>query len=166
MPAKPVWYGRLDEIAAQVERLPQPWVDRQVIQESLQIGPRRAQQVLHQCGAGKAGTSAVITRETFLAHLKALAAGSGGDYEQRRRRRFAQTLEDWRRKRIEQPRVLVEAPAAIVHQEFATLPEGIELEPGVVTVRFSTPQEALEKLLALAMAIGKDFEEFEQRASG
>jgi hypothetical protein len=59
--------------------------------------------------------------------------------------------------------VLVEAPAAIVDQELATLPQGVELGPGVVSVRFNTSQEALEKLLALAMAIGRDFAEFERR---
>jgi len=34
-----------------------------------------------------------------------------------------------------------------------------------MTVEFDQPQQALEKLLALAMAISNDFEEFERRTS-
>ena len=165
MPAKPVWYRHLDEIVTQVEQLPQAWVDRQMVQEFLRIGPRRAQQILQSCLTGKVGTSGVATREAFLSHLKTLASGDDSFYEQRRRRRFAQTLSDWRQKRLEQPQVLVEAPASVMDQELATLPLGVELGPGVVVVRFNTSQEALEKLLALAMAIGRDFTEFERRTS-
>jgi hypothetical protein len=165
MPAKPVWYRRLDEIVSRVERLSQPWVDRQMVQEVLRIGPRRAQQILQSCLTGKVGTSSVVTRDAFLAHLKTLASGDDSFYEQQRRRRFARTLAEWRQKRQEQPQLLVEAPAGVMDQELATLPPGVELGPGVVSVRFHTSQEALEKLLALAMAIGRDFIEFERRTS-
>jgi hypothetical protein len=39
----------------------------------------------------------------------------------------------------------------------------VRLEPGRITVEFEEPHEALEKLLALAMAISNDFQEFERR---
>jgi len=48
------------------------------------------------------------------------------------------------------------APARIVNQQFENLPAGLRLEPGRITVEFDHPQQALEKLLALAMAIGND----------
>ena len=57
--------------------------------------------------------------------------------------------------------MLVEAPVRILAQQFASLPDGVTLEPGQITVRFAAPREALEKLLALAMAIGNDFARFE-----
>jgi hypothetical protein len=44
---------------------------------------------------------------------------------------------------------------------WASLPAGVHLEPGRITVEFQEPQEGIEKLLALAMAIGNDFEVFE-----
>jgi hypothetical protein len=40
----------------------------------------------------------------------------------------------------------------------------VAVGPGRITVEFGEPREALEKLLALAMAIGNDFEGFERRA--
>ena len=63
--------------------------------------------------------------------------------------------------RLERPQLLVEAPVRIVNQELENLPAGIQLEPGQITVTFDQPQQALEKLLALAMAIGNDFDRFE-----
>jgi len=48
-------------------------------------------------------------------------------------------------------------------QEFVNLPAGVDLEPGRISVTFDQPQQALEKLLALAMAISNDFERFERQ---
>ena len=48
-------------------------------------------------------------------------------------------------------------------QELDCLPEGVLLEPGRITVTFEQAQEALEKRLALAMAIGNDFDRFERQ---
>jgi len=64
--------------------------------------------------------------------------------------------------RLERPQLLVEAPVRIVNQEVENLPAGVRLEPGRITVVFDHPQQALEKLLALAMAIGNDFDLFER----
>src|SRR5579872_831047 len=163
MPAKPTWYGRLDQIVAEVSALAQPWIDRHMVQEILQVRPRRAQQILQPCLSGKVGNSGVASRESFVEHLKTLASGEDSFYEQRRRQRFAQTITAWSQLRRQQPQVLIEAPSQITAQEFATLPQGVELGPGMLSIRFSTTQEALEKLLALAMAIGRDFGEFERR---
>jgi hypothetical protein len=48
----------------------------------------------------------------------------------------------------------------VINQRIAGLPEGVTLKPGEITVRFSNAQEALEKLLALAMAAGNEYEDF------
>jgi hypothetical protein len=63
----------------------------------------------------------------------------------------------------ERPRLLVEAPTQFLNQEFANLPPGVHLGPGRIIVEFTSPQHALEKLLALAMAISNDFERFERQ---
>jgi len=49
--------------------------------------------------------------------------------------------------------------------DFDGLPEGVELGPGCITVRFSQPQEALQKLMALAMAISQNPQAFDERVS-
>jgi hypothetical protein len=103
-------------------------------------------------------------REGLIAHLKRLAAGDEAHYERRRRQKLAQVLERLRQEALARPQVLVEAPAAVLSQEFANLPDGVSVSPGAIAIKFSSPSEALQRLLALAMAIGNDFSEFERIA--
>lgn len=164
MPDKPTWYGRLDQIIAELAALPWPWVDRETLQSLLQVGPRRAQQILQPCVTRQVGVNGVADREALIAHLKRLASGDQAYYERRRRHRLAQALDELRQAALAQPKVLVEAPTSVVNQELVNLPEGIVISPGAISITFSSPQEALERLLALAMAIGNDFSEFERMA--
>ena len=162
MPDKPIWYGRLDQVVAELGNLPWPWVDRETLQSLLRVGPRRAQQILRPCVTRQVGANGVAGREELIAHLKRLAAGDEAHYERRRRQRLAQVLEGLRRAALTQPKVLVEAPTTVLQQEFANLPDGVSVSPGAISITFSSPNEALQRLLALAMAIGNDFNEFER----
>ena len=162
MPDKPIWFGRLDQVAAELEALPHPWIDRAAVERLLGVGRRRAQQILQPCVTQRIGASGVADREKFIARLKDLARGESAYYEQRRRRQLAESLEKIRQAWLETPRVVVEAPESIVKQEFDDLPPGVHLGPGAITVEFRNVREGLEKLLALAMAIGNDFARFER----
>lgn len=159
-----MWYGRLDAIIAELSALPHAWVDRKTLQSLLQVGPRRAQQILRPCVIHQLGASGVADRELLIAHLKRLEAGDQAYYERRRRQRLAHTLNQLRQAVLTRPKLLVEAPISVVDQQFKDLPPGISLTPGVISISFSTSHEALERLLALAMAIGNDFSEFERMA--
>lgn len=162
MPAKPAWYGKLDDVIRQLEALPRPFVDRPTLEFLLGVGRRRAQQIMAPCITERVGASGLVDRGALIGRLRQLARGDDGYYEIQRQRRVARTLERLRQERLERPQLLVEAPAAAVQQEFEFLPPGIRLEPGRVTVEFTEPREALEKFLALAMAISNDFERFER----
>jgi hypothetical protein len=162
VPDKPLWLGHLDEITAELSALPQPWVDRATVERLLGVGRRRAQQLLAPCVSFQIGSNGLADREHFIAHLRQLAAGDTASYERQRRQRLARTLETLRSAWQVQPRVPVEAPTAIVNQALEDLPAGIKLAPGRITIHFETTQHALEKLLALAMAVGNDFERFDQ----
>jgi hypothetical protein len=100
----------------------------------------------------------------MIAHLKRLAAGDQAHYERRRRQKLALVLDGLRRAALIQPKVLVEAPTTVLNQQFADLPDGVSIAPGAISISFSSPSEALQSLLALAMAIGNDFTEFERMA--
>jgi len=162
VPAKPAWYGKLDDVIRQLEALPRPFVDRPTLEFLLGVGRRRAQQIMAPCITERVGASGLVDRGALIGRLRQLARGDDGYYEIQRQRRVARTLERLRQERLERPQLLVEAPAAAVQQEFEFLPPGIRLEPGRVTVEFTEPREALEKFLALAMAISNDFERFER----
>jgi hypothetical protein len=162
MAAKPAWYARLPEILADLEALPSPWITRPVVEFLLRVGPRRAQQIMAPCAVEQIGTSVVADRALLLAHLRALARDSGVDTERNRRRKLAGEIDSLRRRWLERPKLLVEAPVSIVNQRLESLPEGIELAPGQITIRFRDPAEALEKMLALAMAAGRHLAQFEE----
>ena len=115
------------------------------------------------CVTNHVGTSGVADRDALIERLKQIADGQEAFYEIERRRKVARLITDLRQQRIEQPQLLVEAPTAVMNQEFENLPEGVTLEPGRITVEFADPQQGLEKLLALAMAISNDFDLFERQ---
>jgi len=98
-----------------------------------------------------------------LPDLRRLAEGDDGYYERRRRRNVAEILTQLQKDRLARPQLLVQAPLQVLMQEFVNLPAGVDLEPGRISVTFDQPQQALEKLLALAMAISNDFERFERQ---
>jgi hypothetical protein len=161
VPAKPAWFSRINEILRELHSLPRPFVDRATVEVLLGVGRRRAQQLLAPCVTDCVGASGLADREALIAHLRRLAGGDDGFYERQRRRKLAEILAELHQDRLERPQLLVEAPVQILQQKFENLPEGVRLEPGRITVNFDHPQQALEKLLALAMAIGNDFDCFE-----
>jgi hypothetical protein len=86
MPDKPTWCGFLDEIAERLGGLPDPWIDRALLEELLGGGPRRAQQILAPCVTRKVGVNGMAHRDAVIAQLQRLASGQSAHYEQQRRR--------------------------------------------------------------------------------
>jgi hypothetical protein len=167
MPDKPLWLDRLPNAVRQLEQSPQPWVDRSALESLLGVGRRRAQQILAPIAQQRVGTSVVANRAHVIAHLKKIAAGEEAYYENHRRRQLWAHLAQARRAWIQQPPVLVEVSNAQVRRvelhDFDGLPEGVELAPGSITVRFREPDEALQKLMALALAISQNRDAFDER---
>lgn len=166
MPDKPLWYDRLDEAIRQIEELPYPWVDRPTIEFVLGVGRRRAQQILQPLLSRQVGRNGLAPRESVILHLRSLAGGEPAWFEKQRRRRFSNALSRLREEAQRQPRVLVEAPTAIVNQQLDHLPPGVHLAPGRIVIEgFQTPEEAMQKMLALVMAMGNDPVGFGDRIS-
>ena len=166
MPAKPSWCSKIDSVVNQLQALSRPFVDRATVEFLLGVGRRRAQQILAPCITDRVGSNGLADRDQLIARLRRLAEGDDGYYERRQRHKVAHAIEQLRRERLETPQLLVEAPLRIVDQIFADLPPGVHVAAGRITVDFDEPRQALEKLLALAMAIGNEFDRFERLASG
>ncbi len=162
MPAQPAWIPRIEAVCRDLEQLPRPWLERADIEVMLGVRRRRAQQLLEACATGQVGSSSVTTPVALAEYLRRIASGTDAEHERNRRERVGRVLNDLRTKWTSQPRVVVEAPVRVASQKLRDLPEGVELAPGCITVRFASPGEALERLLALAMAIGNDLEEFQE----
>jgi len=164
MPALPRWLNHLDRIIADLEALPDSWLDRQTVQDLLGVKPRRAQQIVASCVSRVVGTSALIDRDSFVLVLKRWQSGEAGSYERKRRRRVARIIHQLSLQKAASPVLPVEAPTRVVNQILDHLPPGIHLEKDRITIQFTDSKEALEKLLALAMAIGNEYERFESMA--
>jgi hypothetical protein len=164
MPDKPTWLGRLDEIEERLRGLPDSWVDRACVEELLGVGRRRAQQILAPCVGRQVGANGLAEREAVIAHLRRLATSEGAHYERQRRSRLAEQLDALYEER--RKAVLVAAPTKVVNQDLAALPAGVSVAAGVITIRFDGVTDALQKLLALAMAIRNDELLFERLATG
>ena len=157
MPDKPTWLLSLDDAIKQIETCPIPLIDSEVLASVLGVSRRRAQQLMKPLTGHQVGKSKVVERQALVKHLRALAEGGDTFYEQQRRQRFAGILRKLQREEREQPKVLVETTAAVFSQRIENLPEGVILAPGRITVQgFASAEEALQKLLALAMAVGND----------
>jgi hypothetical protein len=154
------------EICQELESVPRPFIDRSTLEVLLQVGRRRAQQILAPCVSDKVGANGLAECEAVVKRLREIATGQDDQFELERRRKVADIIENLRRERIESPQVVVEAPVRVLSQQLRNLPAGVSIAPGRITVEFTEPREALEKLLALAMALGNDYEAFEQMVSG
>ena len=166
MPDKPCWSGKLQEISERLSSLPEPWIDCGTLEQILGVSRRRAQQILAPCVTRRIGRNGLSSRDSVLERLRSLVDGDTGHFERRRRIRLARMLDELRQERMDRPRLLVEAPASVTTQSLDALPADISLGRGEICIRFSSSTEALEKLLALAMAIGNDREYFERITSG
>ncbi len=139
-------------------------MDRTTVEFLLGVGRRRAQQIMAPCVTDRVGSNGLADRDALIDRLRRLAHGDDAFYEVERRRKVAGVLEKLRKNRLEQPQLLVEAPVQVMNQELDDLPLGVSIKAGRITVDFEEPKQALEKLLALAMAISNDFDGFERRA--
>jgi len=169
MPDKPLWLDRLPHALRQLEQSPDPWIDRTTLQSLLGVGRRRAQQLLAPLARRRVGTSLLAHRSTLIAHLESIRTHQQTQYEERRQQLLWSRLSQARQAYIEQPPVLVEVSHAqirrVLAEDLAGLPEGVELGPGSITVRFTEPEDALRKLMALAMAISRNRLAFDQQVS-
>ena len=169
MPDKPLWFDRLPQAIRELEENPEPWVHRPTLEALLGIGRRRAQQLLSPLAHHRIGTSLVARRADVIAHLKLVAVGEAAWYEERRRKQLWTQIDEVRRGWVRQTPVLVEVSEAQIRRverlDFDGLPEGVELAAGSITLRFREPDEALQKLMALAMAISRNRQAFDERVA-
>ena len=152
--------GSIDNAIKQLAAVPSPEVDSALLAEVLGLKRRRAQQILKPLVGRSVGRSSLVPKDAVIRHLRSLVSGDVEEAEKQRRARLHAHLSDARAVAL-QPKVLVEAPAAVVHQELENLPPGVTLAPGrIVLEGFTTVEQAQQKILALIMALGNNPEGF------
>lgn len=164
LPAQPAWLVQLPAIRARLAELAVPVLDRAAIEQVFCVGRRRAIELLHQFGGYLAGKTFLVDRAALLRQLEALE--QGGEFAQERLRRQRVSAELARaRGALLAKSVPIAAPQAEFGPEVDGL-RGIELRSGELRITFQGTEELLERLFALAEAVGRDFEQFRERCEG
>ncbi|MDQ6758360.1 MAG: hypothetical protein M3Z32_00675, partial [Acidobacteriota bacterium] len=115
-------------------------VDRQTVQRLFHLGRSQAHVFLRRFASHTAGHALVIDREEFIHRLEELRENPGLRWEARRLHTLEEGLESVR-KDLRARRTPIEVSPGSFDRQFASLPEGIRLEPGRLTVSFNTPQD-------------------------
>lgn len=156
MPAKPVWLLRVPEIISEVRSLAGAAViDRAAFERLFGVRRRRAIDLMQQVGGFQCGRTHILQREELLSWLERVQAGDGFKAEQRRKQKVAEQINELHRRR----------GAANIHipvlpQIRTELPAGISLRPGEMAVSFTTTEDLLARLYAIATAAADDFDSF------
>jgi len=159
MPDKPFWFSHLAEILQQLDNrdpTSPPWITRPEVETLLQVGRRRAQQILLACPHHRLGRNLVVSPAAFREFILEANASSPAQAEALRRHRLAQQIQSWHQEFQAKPPLLVSAPASVSRANLDSLPPGILLSPNQLLVQYTKRQDLLEKLLALACALAND----------
>lgn len=181
MPDRPSWTERIPEALDALASLEEQCLTRQQIEKLLGVQKRRAQELMSVVGTTPSGKAVVCDRGDFIEYLKVTGGEELTKVERLRRRQLAQRFAGMRAEHIQKYEDLPLGEKAVFEPEdtaaremarkagrrgMRALPEGIELGPGFITVRFNTGLECLQKIQALVLAAGKsdaDLKEFEER---
>jgi hypothetical protein len=158
MARKTEWIHRLGDALVALEGLSASVVDSSAVASLLGVTPRHARRILGRLFDQPAGRGFVLLRSELVEKLRALQADPLHQFEVQRRGRVSDELEAVRRDL--KARQVPIASLPYCPSSLSDLPAGVSLEPGRLEIRFTSPEELLTNLLALAQAMGEDFERF------
>lgn len=136
-------------------------VPRQDVERLLGVTARQAQRILASAGATIQGKVAVISGADLCLYLEHVGGPEVAAAAKLQRRGFAVKLHQMRKERLEcGAPILVEIQEkearAIRRIGYGALPEGVDLEPETLTIQFSSPEDLIQKLGMLALALQAD----------
>ena len=108
-------------------------------------------------GAELVGNQRTLPRTKLLQQLKKHRGRAAFRGEEERRARLVAELQQARLTGVR-----FKVPAETMSAKLANLPEGVSVAPGRIEVRFDGAENALERLFALAQALGNDYVRFEE----
>lgn len=158
MPAQPTWFPRLAEIVTDLRALEKvPYLDRQAFERLFRVRDRRARVLMAHFDGIQIGNAWAVDRLKLIQALERLQQGEEFQWERRRRARAALVYEQAKR---EHPASQVAIPTTRASRQrtLASLPRGIELQPGELRIQFSGMEDFLSKLFELSQAVQNDFE--------
>ena len=166
MPDQPSWIVRVPEILEKLEAPgAPPFLDRPAVEALFGLRRRQSITMLRRFGGYQVGKTFLAPRRAVVDYLRqperwSAAAGEKGRFE-----KVCSSLGEARQE-LDLRRIPIPAAAETVRPNLSGLPAGVRLQPGELTIAFASPAELLEKLFALAQALGNDFETLERAWAG
>lgn len=162
MPVQPTWFARIPALleTLQTETAP-PEFKREHIERLFGVRRRRAIGLLHRFGALRRGSELVAPRESVTAFLEQRWSYEAAAHAAAQERQVAEALTEARRA-LTLPRIPLPSPAQLSAITLAGLPACIHLTRTELSVTFSSAQDLVAKLFALAQALANDYESLEE----
>lgn len=161
MPATPLYIHRLDTGLAALAAGGSEWVDRRTVEEALGVSKWTAWRILKRCGAEEGpGGSLVCRREELVRRLEGLRRDGVYAPEIERRQRVERYLDEIARFSTQKHAEIArnDAANAILSSGIATLPPGVDLQPGELRIEFSGSADFLRKLGAVVYALQNEYD--------
>ena len=161
MPAKSQWLLQIPAIVEQLQAIDVPVIDRAVVERVFGVRRRRAVELMRRFGGYRSGNTILLDRLGLICQLDAVGAGAEVLHERRRKERLGEKLDSFRRNRAA---AAVQIP--VLPRVTGTLPEGVALDAGRLTVEFDGVEQLLSKLYGLAQAAAENYDQFRQAVEG
>ena len=161
MPAQPRWLLAIPDAIRQLDQLDRDLLTRRDLERLFGVSKVRAVALMTAFGAGRTGHLLTLPRAAFLRQLRRHRTLAAFRSEATRRDRVVTAI---RQARLTGIRAAV--PSEALEARLSGLPDGVSVEPGRIEVRFSSAQDAVGRLFALAQALTHDYERFEALVEG
>jgi hypothetical protein len=150
MPDNPSYIHKLADILAEARSpKPIPFFRRQDIEALFGLKKRQAINLMHRIGAIRVSRELAVDKRDLVAWLKQIMEDPFVAMEQRRHERVIERIVELKAETAARAvKIVLPDP-----KPDAELPDGVSLEPGLLTVAFENEQQLLERLFLLARAL-------------
>jgi hypothetical protein len=150
MPDNPTYIHKLAGILAEARTpKPIPFFRRRDIEALFGLKKRQAVNLMHRIGAIRVSSELAVDKRDLIAWLEQRIADPAVAEEWRRHERVIDRIVELKAETAARAvKIVLRDPKPSVE-----LPDGVSLEPGLLTISFETDQQLLERLFLLARVL-------------
>ena len=150
MPENPSYIHKLEGILGEARApKPIPFFRRRDIEALFGLKKRQAVNLMHRIGAIRVSRELAVDKRDLIAWLEQMIENPSVAVEQRRHERVIDRIVELKAEAAARAvKIVLPDP-----KPAAELPEGVSLEPGLLTVSFGNEQQLLERLFLLARTL-------------
>jgi hypothetical protein len=150
MPDHPSYIQKLAEILAEARApKPIPFFRRRDIEALFGLKKRQAVNLMHRIGAIRVSRELAVDKRDLLRWLEQMIKDPSVAIEQRRHERVINRIIELKAETAARAvKIVLPEPEPTIE-----LPEGVSLQPGLLTISFENDQQLLERLFLLARVL-------------